>query len=310
MTTALYTHAACHGHVTPEGHPERVARLQAVLEAMGAEEFADLERREAPRADLDVIERAHPTAYIARIKSAASEAGGVPARLDADTSICSGSWEAALRAAGAVVAAVDAVVAGDIQNAFCAVRPPGHHAEPEIPMGFCLFNNVAIAAFHALAAHGLGKVAVLDFDVHHGNGTAAMFETRPECFLASSHQMPLYPGTGFPEETGCGNILNVPLPAGADGPVFRHEWSQKIFPALDAFAPDFILVSAGFDGHKDDPLAGLALDDDDYGWVTGQLVEKAGELCGGRLVSTLEGGYDLDALKSAAAAHVRELMKA
>lgn len=310
MTTALFTHAACHGHITPQGHPERVARLHAVLEAMEAEEFAGLERREAPRADLGAIERAHPAAYIARIRSSASEAGEMPARLDADTSICGGSWEAALRAAGAMVTAVDAVMTGDIQNAFCAVRPPGHHAEPEIPMGFCLFNTVAIAAFHALAAHGLGKVAVVDFDVHHGNGTAAMFETRQECFFASSHQMPLYPGTGFPEEIGCGNILNVPLPAGADGQVFRREWSQKIFPALDAFEPDFILVSAGFDGHTNDPLAGLALEDDDFAWVTARLVEKARELCGGRLVSTLEGGYDLDALKSASAAHVRELMKA
>lgn len=296
--------------MTPEGHPERVARLHAILEALEAKEFAGLERREAPMATLDVIGRAHPAAYIARIERCASEAGKTPARLDADTTICGGSWEAALHAAGAVVSAVDAVMAGEIQNAFCAIRPPGHHAEPDMPMGFCLFNNVAIGAFHALARHGLGKVAVVDFDVHHGNGTATMFRNRPECFFASSHQMPLYPGTGFAEETGCGNLVNVPLPEGADGQIFRDEWEKKIFPALDAFGPDFILVSAGFDGHKDDPLAGLTLQDDDFAWVTGELVAKARELCGGRLVSTLEGGYDLSALKSAGVAHVRELMQA
>lgn len=239
MTTALFTHQACDGHVTPEGHPERVARLHAILEALEAKEFAGLERREAPMATLDVIGRAHPAAYIARIERCASEAGKTPARLDADTTICGGSWEAALHAAGAVVSAVDAVMAGEIQNAFCAIRPPGHHAEPDMPMGFCLFNNVAIGAFHALARHGLGKVAVVDFDVHHGNGTATMFRNRPECFFASSHQMPLYPGTGFAEETGCGNLVNVPLPEGADGQIFRDEWEKKIFPALDAFWAGF-----------------------------------------------------------------------
>lgn len=310
MTTALFTHEACHGHVTPDGHPERVARLHAVLEALGAAEFEKLKRFEAPRASREDVGRAHPGDYMDQIENFARQAGASPARLDADTSICEGSWEAALRASGAVVGAVDAVMSGEVKNAFCAVRPPGHHAEPETPMGFCLFNSVAIGAFHALAEHGLKKVAVLDFDVHHGNGTAAMFQNRPECFLASSHQMPLYPGTGFQDETGGGSILNVPLPAGADGELFRREWSERIFPALDAFAPDFILVSAGFDGHKDDPLAGLMLGDDDYAWVTSQIVERAEALCHGRLVSTLEGGYDLGALASATGAHVRELMKA
>lgn len=309
MTTALFTHEACDGHVTPDGHPERVARLHAVLDALAAAEFDGLDRREAPRADAEDIRRAHPQAYIDQIKNLARQAGARPARVDGDTSVCQGSWEAALRASGAVVAAVDAVMAGDVENAFCAVRPPGHHAEPETAMGFCLFNNIAIGAFHALAKHNLAKVAVLDFDVHHGNGTAAMFSNRSDCFLASSHQMPLYPGTGLREETGGGSVLNVPLPAGSGGAVFRREWSETIFPALDAFEPDFILVSAGFDGHKDDPLAGLLLEDDDYEWVTAEIVRRAEALCNGRVVSTLEGGYDLGALGSATRAHVRELMK-
>lgn len=311
MTTALFTHEACLGHINPEGHPEQVARLHAVLEALSATEFDGLVRREAPRARAEEIGRAHPAAYIDQIERAAEGSGDGPVSLDgADTFVCSGSWEAALRASGAVVAAVDEVIAGEVKNAFCAVRPPGHHAEPEIPMGFCLFNSVAIGAFHALAQDGISRVAVLDFDVHHGNGTAAMMQNRPECLFVSSHQMPLYPGTGYPDETGGGSVLNVPLPTGASGEVFRGEWEATVFPALEAFGPDFILVSAGFDGHKNDPLAGLNLDETDYSWITQQIARRADELCGGRVVSTLEGGYDLAALGASAGAHVRELMKA
>lgn len=309
MTTALFTHEACHGHVNPDGHPERVARLHAVLEVLATQEFEAVERFEAPLATKEQIGRAHPAEHIARLEIAAREAGPTPRQLDADTSVCSGSWEAALRASGAVVGGVDAVMSGAVKNAFCAVRPPGHHAEPEIPMGFCLFNSVAIGAFHALTKPGIEKVAVLDFDVHHGNGTAAMLENRADCLFISSHQMPLYPGTGFREETGGGSVLNIPLPSGADGVVFRRAWLDIAFPALEAFAPDFILVSAGFDGHMDDPLAGLNLTDEDYAWVTREIVARAETLCGGRLVSTLEGGYDLKALGSATRAHVRELMR-
>lgn len=309
MTTALFTHEACHGHVNPDGHPERVARLHAVLEALAAPEFEALARCEAPLATTEQIGRAHSADHIARIEAAAREAGQLPLQLDGDTSVCTGSWEAALRASGAVVGAVDAVMSGAARNAFCAVRPPGHHAEPGIPMGFCLFNSVAIGAFHALTKPGIDKVAVLDFDVHHGNGTAAMLENRPDCLFVSSHQMPLYPGTGFREETGGGAIVNIPLPTGADGDVFRRAWREIAFPALEAFAPDFILVSAGFDGHTNDPLAGLNLDDEDYAWITREIVARAETLCDGRLVSTLEGGYDLKALGSATGAHVRELMR-
>lgn len=308
MTTAFYSHTACHGHVTPEGHPERVARLHAVFDALGQPEFADLDRRQAPLVSIDSVERAHPQSYINMIATRAKEAGPSPSRIDEDTAICEGSWEAAMRAAGAVTSAVDAVMAGDIDNAFCAMRPPGHHAEPEDPMGFCLFNSIAIGALHAQAVHGLTRVAVVDFDVHHGNGTEAMFRDRPSCFFASSHQMPLYPGTGSPSDLP--NILDVPLRPGTGSEEFRAAWTDEILPALEAFNPEFIFVSAGFDGHKQDPLAQLYLEDEDFGWVTRELTERAKSLCEGRLVSTLEGGYDLDALRTASAAHVGELMRA
>ena len=308
MTTAFYSHTACHGHVTPEGHPERVARLHAVFDALGQPGFAALDRRQAPLVALEDVERAHPSSYVSMIANRAKQAGLSPERLDADTAICEGSWEAALRAAGAVTSAVDAVIAGEVDNAFCAMRPPGHHAEPEDPMGFCLFNSIAIGALHAQAVHGLDRVAVVDFDVHHGNGTEAMFRTRPNCFFASSHQMPLYPGTGEPSDLP--NILDIPLRPGTGSEAFRAAWDEEILPALDAFKPEFIFVSAGFDGHKFDPLAQLYLEDEDFAWVTERLVERARDICGGRLVSTLEGGYDLEALRTASAAHVGELMKA
>jgi len=309
MTTALFTHLACLGHDPGPTHPERPARLKAVLEALEAPEFAALDRREAPRADTAQVARAHSTAYVEEILSAVPAQG--LASLDPDTYLSPGSGEAALRAAGAVCAAIDAVMAGGVANAFCAVRPPGHHAEPKRAMGFCLFNSVAVGALHARAAHGLQRIAVMDFDVHHGNGTQARFWPDRDLFYASTHQWPLYPGTGLAEERGVdGNILNVPLPPMAGSAAFRQAMSEAVLPALNRFAPEFLLVSAGFDAHADDPLAGLCFSTDDFAWATAELMAVAKDCCHGRLVSTLEGGYDLDALAASAAAHVRTLLTA
>ncbi|MFN0043029.1 MAG: histone deacetylase family protein [Alphaproteobacteria bacterium] len=309
MTTILFTHPACLDHDPGAQHPENPARLAAILARLQAPEFAGLEWREAPCAADAQLERAHPGLYVRRLLGAVPPAGRV--RLDADTILSPGSGEAALRAAGAVCAAVDAVLAGEAGNAFCAVRPPGHHAEPGRAMGFCLFNNVAVGAFHARAAHGLARVAVVDFDVHHGNGTQAMFERDSDAFYASTHHSPLYPGTGGAAETGVSsNILNIPLPPGSGSRDFRAAVESVLLPRLEAFAPDMVLVSAGFDAHAADPLAGLELATEDYEWVTGRLCALAGRCCKGRLVSTLEGGYDLDALADSAAAHTRALMAA
>ena len=309
MTTSLYTHAACGEHDPGHMHPESPARLAAVVAALEAPEFAGLERREAPRAETAQIARVHRPDYVDRVLASIPESGHQA--LDPDTVVSSGSGEAALRAAGALCAAVDAVMAGTATNAFCAVRPPGHHAEPARSMGFCLFNNVAIGAAQARAAHGLKRAAVVDFDVHHGNGTQAMFWDDPELFFASTHQWPLYPGTGRASETGvAGNIVNEPLDPMAGSAEFRRAMNRRILPALRAFKPEFIFVSAGFDAHADDPLAGLRFQDEDYGWVTAELVAVAAECCSGRLVSTLEGGYDLRALARSAAAHLRALMTA
>jgi acetoin utilization deacetylase AcuC-like enzyme len=280
--------------------------LRAVLDVLADPEFARLERREAPEAVLDDLVRVHPRRHVERMLRAVPKAGHVG--IDADTILSPASGEAALRAAGAVVAAVDAVVAGAADNAFCAVRPPGHHAEPSRAMGFCLFNNVAVGALRARAAHGLGRVAVVDFDVHHGNGTQAAFETDSGLFYASTHQSPLYPGTGSAHETGVGNIVNVPLRPMSGSSQFRLGMTQRILPALDAFRPELVLISAGFDAHRSDPLAQLLLDEADYTWITEQLIEMAYRHAAGRLVSTLEGGYDLAALAASAGAHVRVLM--
>jgi acetoin utilization deacetylase AcuC-like enzyme len=308
MTTLLYTHRACLGHDPGPHHPECPARLEAVLAALDAPEFAGLIRREAPRATLDAIARVHPRSHIDRTLAAVPQSGYHA--IDGDTFLSPGSGEAALRAAGALVAAVDAVVAGEAKNAFCAVRPPGHHAEPATAMGFCLFNNAVIGALHARATHGLRRVAIVDFDVHHGNGSQAVAETDADLFYASTHQMPLYPGTGSAKETGVGNIVNRPLRAGAGRDEFRTAFGEWIMPALGHFAPDLVIVSAGFDAHADDPLAGLRLTEADFTWVTEQLLGLAERYCGGRLVSTLEGGYDLGALASSTAAHVAALMAA
>jgi acetoin utilization deacetylase AcuC-like enzyme len=308
MATLLFTHPACLEHDPGEFHPESPARLRAVLAAFETPEFEHLDRRQAPSADLEDITRVHPRDFVEAMLAAVPERGY--AGVDADTILSPGSGEAALRAAGAAVAAVDAVIAGEARNAFCAVRPPGHHAEPSRAMGFCLFNNVAIGAARARAVHGLDRVAVIDFDVHHGNGTQASFERDPSLFYASTHQSPLYPGTGARSDRGVGNVVNVPLPPMAGSAEFRRGVEASILPALDAFAPDLVMVSAGFDAHRRDPLAQLMLVEDDYAWVTQRLVECAARHAGGRLVSTLEGGYDLPALGASAAAHVRALMAA
>ena len=308
MTTLLYTHRACIDHDPGPHHPESPARLEAIWAALDAPEFAGLIRREAPCADLAMLQRVHPRAYVERILAAVPSSG--LAALDGDTFLSPGSGEAALRAAGALTAAVDAVVAGEAKNAFCAVRPPGHHAEPSTAMGFCLFNNAVVGALHARAVHGLRRVAIVDFDVHHGNGSQAVAEHDADLFYASTHQAPLYPGTGLARETGLGNIVNRPLRDGAGGEEFRTAFGEWIMPALGQFAPDLVIVSAGFDAHRADPLAGLNLTEADFVWVTEQLLGFAERYCGGRLVSTLEGGYDLEALAASTAAHVATLMAA
>jgi acetoin utilization deacetylase AcuC-like enzyme len=308
MSTVLYTHPACLDHDTGDYHPECADRLRAVLQALEGEEFATLHRESAPLATNEQIRLVHSQDHIDSLR-ARVPAAGEQAHLDPDTVISAGSWEAALRAAGAVIAAVDEVAAATCRNAFCAVRPPGHHAERASAMGFCLFNNVAIGARHAQHAHGLRRVAVIDFDVHHGNGTQDAFFADPDLFYASTHQSPCYPGSGLVEETGCaGNIVNVPLPPGTTSAAWRQAMTSRVLPRLAEFKPDLVLVSAGFDAHASDPLAELQLTTDDFGWVTHQLCTLAGQLCRDRLVSVLEGGYDLRALARSSAAHVRALM--
>ena len=303
MTTALITHAECLNHVTPPGHPEQVARLQAVLAALAD---IDLLRVKAPLAAEADILRVHPQAHIDDLRRAAPETGWVA--LDADTHLSPGSLAAAYRAAGAVVRGVDMVLSGQAHNAFAAIRPPGHHAEQTLPMGFCLFGNVAIGAKHALDHHGLTRVAIVDFDVHHGNGTQALVEDDARILFITSQQMPLWPGTGDANDTGPHDtVLNVPLKPGTGSAVFRDIYERLVFPRLDAFAPQLVLISAGFDAHADDPLAGLNLSTEDFGWVTGRLCDLADKHCQGRVVSALEGGYDLTALGASAAAHVRVL---
>jgi acetoin utilization deacetylase AcuC-like enzyme len=306
MTTLLYTHPSCLDHDPGSHHPEAPARLRAVLAALSGPQYVRLERREAPEAALDDILRVHSRGHVEHVLGAVPKAGH--AAIDADTVLSPASGTAALHAAGAVAAAVDAVVAKEADNAFCAVRPPGHHAEPDRAMGFCLFNNAAVGALRAREVHGFERVAVVDFDVHHGNGTQAAFEADDNLFYASTHQYPLYPGTGSASETGVGNIVNVPLrPMSGSGP-FRVAMTGRVLPALDAFRPDLLLISAGFDAHRSDPLAQLLLEEADYTWITERLVEIAFRHADGRLVSTLEGGYDLTALSASVAAHVRVLM--
>ncbi|HAW46711.1 MAG TPA: acetoin utilization protein [Roseovarius sp.] len=304
MTTALITHPDCLHHETPQGHPEQVARLVRVLAAL---EGKAVVRVTAPLVAEDDLLRVHPKSYVDSIRAAAPAEG--IAQLDADTWMSPGSLAAAHRAAGGAVRAVDLVLAGEVGNAFVATRPPGHHAERETPMGFCLFGNVAVAAKHALDHHGLARVAVVDFDVHHGNGTQDLLEDEARALFISSHQFPLWPGTGTADETGPHDtVMNLPIAPGTGSEEFRRLYEDKVFPRIEAFAPELILVSAGFDAHADDPLADLRLETEDFAWITDRLCDLADTLCGGRLVSCLEGGYDLDALAESAAAHVDRLI--
>ncbi|WP_163848148.1 histone deacetylase family protein [Pseudooceanicola aestuarii] len=308
MTTALLTHADCHGHITPEGHPERVERLHAVLAAL---EGKALDRHDAPRATDEQLLRAHPQTHLDAVRAAEPAAGAGAVQLDPDTWMVNGSLAAAMRAAGGACRAVDMVMAGQARNAFVATRPPGHHAEARKPMGFCLFGNVAVAAKHALEVHGLDRVAIIDPDVHHGNGTQDLVQNDPRILFVSTHQMPLYPGTGDRAETGPhGTVTNIPLSEGTEGDIYRKIVTARILPLLERFAPQMIFISAGFDAHKDDPLASLALEAEDFGWITEQLCAAADRLCAGRVVSCLEGGYGLEGLAASAASHVDALIAA
>jgi acetoin utilization deacetylase AcuC-like enzyme len=303
MTVALVTHPDCFGHVTPPGHPEQVARLDAVLNALDG---FHLLRIAAPLCAEDDILRVHSRSHLAALRRTAPETGW--RSFDADTHMSPGTLAAAWRAAGAVTRAVDAVMGGEATRAFCAIRPPGHHAETETAMGFCFLGNVAIGARYALDHHGLARVAIVDFDVHHGNGTQDLVQDDPRILFISTHQSPLYPGTGNHGDTGPhGTVVNLPLSAGTGSAAFRRVVTDQVLPRLDGFAPQLVIISAGFDAHRDDPLAGLTLDADDFGWITERLCDLADRHCNGRVVSSLEGGYDLAALGACVASHVEGL---
>ncbi len=305
MAIPVYTHPICLDHEPGPGHPESPSRLSAVLRALDDPACTNTERIEAPLATREQLVRVHTPAMIEALFAASPAYGQVS--LDADTAMSAHSLTAALRAAGAACAAIDAVLGDSQRRAFCAVRPPGHHATHDTPMGFCLFNNIAVAAAHALATHAIERIAIIDFDVHHGNGTADIFANDARVMYASTHQSPLYPGTGGVSQRGVGNLVHVPLAAGAGSPEFREAFVTRILPELDRFAPQLVLVSAGFDAHRLDPLANLNLDAEDYAWVTTELVAIADRHAGGRLVSTLEGGYSLTALHESTIAHINAL---
>jgi acetoin utilization deacetylase AcuC-like enzyme len=308
MTTLLITHAACLDHRTPAGHPERPDRLRAIAQALDADAFQPLTRVEAPAASLDTIALCHPMDYVTAVRDATPQQGLT--QLDADTTMSPGSFEAALRAAGGAIHAVDEVMSGKAANAFVATRPPGHHTETARPMGFCLFNNAAIAARHAQRKHGAERAAIIDFDVHHGNGTQDIFWSDPTVMYCSTHQMPLYPGTGAVAESGeHDTIVNAPLRPGDGGSQFRQAMDARILPRLREFKPDLVIISAGFDAHTRDPLASLNLLEADFAWATQKLMEIADQCASGRVVSVLEGGYDLQGLAGSAAAHVTALMR-
>jgi acetoin utilization deacetylase AcuC-like enzyme len=308
VKTLIIHHDDCLRHDPGPRHPERPDRVAAVLNAIG--NLEGTEKLPAPRATPEQLLLAHPADYVRLLAEREPAAGtaGERVALDPDTWLSPGSLDAALRGSGAACFAIDQLFAGRARNAFCVTRPPGHHAEAARAMGFCLFNHVAVAARYAGVVHGAARVAILDFDVHHGNGTQAIFETSPDVLYVSTHQAPLYPGTGNANEIGCGNVLNLPLPPGADSRKFRDAWYRQGLPALERFAPELVLVSAGFDGHLRDPLAQLELQEADYAWITREIRKLAEAACEGRLVSLLEGGYDLEALGASAAAHVTALV--
>lgn len=305
MKVAVFSHPACLLHEPGPAHPESPSRLRAVLDALDDAQCVPTLRLDAPPATRDMLARVHHASMIDSVFAAAPDIG--TDYLDPDTAMSTGSLDAALRAAGAVCAAVDLAMRGETRRAFCAVRPPGHHATPDQAMGFCLFNNVAVAAAHALSVHGLERVAIVDFDVHHGNGTADIFAADARVLYASTHQMPLYPGTGAAVQRGVGNLVHVPLAPGAGSAPFQAAFNGHILPALEAFAPQLMMISAGFDAHLLDPLANLNLETGDFAWVTRQLAAIADRHSEGRVVSTLEGGYSLNALREAVIAHVNAL---
>lgn len=309
MSTLLLSHTACLEHATPPGHPERADRLRAVAEALSAERFQYLVRAEAPEGTLDHVALCHQEHYVTELRHVAPSNGLV--YLDGDTSMSPGTWEAVMRGVGGAVAATDAVMSGEHDNAFVAIRPPGHHAETNKPMGFCFFDNAAIAARHAQRKYGIGRAAVVDFDVHHGNGTQDIFWADKTVMYCSTHQMPLFPGTGSASERGeHDTIVNAPLASEDGGMEFRAAFENRILPHLEKFAPELIIISAGFDAHYRDPLASLNLRAEDFSWVTRRLMDVAAKSAGGRIVSVLEGGYDLQGLKESVAAHVGALMGA
>ncbi|MCQ0989056.1 histone deacetylase family protein [Jiella marina] len=306
MHTRFYHHEIFAEHLTGPGHPERPDRMKAIAAALEAETFHLLDRAEAPEGALESIYRCHPENYVRKVAKTIPEEG--MGRIDADTIVSPKSFTAALHAVGAATAAVDDVMSDQAQNVFVAARPPGHHAEAVTAMGFCLFNNAAIAARHAQAVHGLERVAIIDWDVHHGNGTQDIFWSDKTVMYASTHQMPLYPGTGAKDETGAGNIVNAPLSEGDGGEAFREAFNHRILPELEVFEPDLVIISAGFDAHWRDPLAGINLTEADFDWATGKLLDIADRFSKGRLVSLLEGGYDLQGLAFSSAAHIKRLM--
>jgi acetoin utilization deacetylase AcuC-like enzyme len=308
MSTLLISHPACLRHLTPAGHPERPDRLRAIEQALEAEKFQSLQRVEAPMAELETIALCHPMDYIEELRDASPKEGLV--RLDADTSMSPGTFEAALRAVGGATLAVDEVVAKKTDNAFVATRPPGHHAETARPMGFCLFDNAAIAARYAQKRHGIARAAIIDFDVHHGNGSQEIFWADKSVMYCSTHQMPLFPGTGAVIESGDHNtIVNAPLRPGDGGEQFRAAFETRVLPRLRDFRPALVIISAGFDAHMRDPLASINLTEDDFVWATQKIMDVADQCADGRVVSLLEGGYDLRALGNSVAAHVTTLMR-
>ncbi|MGC1777000.1 MAG: histone deacetylase family protein [Xanthobacteraceae bacterium] len=308
MSTLIISHPACLEHLTPAGHPERPDRLRAVERALEAEKFQMLARAQAPRGAFETIALCHPMDYIEGLRDASPEEGII--QLDADTSMSPGSFEAILRAAGGAIFAVDEVFAKKAVNAFVATRPPGHHAETARPMGFCYFDNAGIAARHAQKRYGIGRAAIVDFDVHHGNGSQEIFWSDKTVMYCSTHQMPLFPGTGAVSESGDFNtVVNAPLRPGDGAEKFRDAFESRILPRLAEFAPELVIISAGFDAHYRDPLANINLEEADFAWVTQKIMDVADRHAGGRVVSLLEGGYDLQALGNSVAAHVTALMR-